>query len=186
MTCPQHLRHSLACTARQWPSARRRKSRARTGKGKRVPWRAERVQQEGSWRKGPAIKEMDQEDPWVMNFMKQHNISPTQAIKMMGNYYDQPADSWEKTSEEEVNHISGFLKRKRGSASLLPKDSQSVLVTTSARAINIPVTLYKTEDGKIAETMALIDSRATICCIDLHFTKRMKWPLEKLQHPLHA
>ena len=64
--------------------------------------------------------------------------------------------------------------------SLLPKDSQSILVTTSARAINIPVMLYKTEDGKIAETTTLVDSGATICYIDLHFTRRMKWPLEKL------
>ena len=46
MTCPQRLRHSLACTARQRPTARRRRLRVRTGKGKRVPWRAERVQQE--------------------------------------------------------------------------------------------------------------------------------------------
>ena len=49
---------------------------------------------------------MDQEDPRVTNFMKQHDISPAQAIEMMGNYYDQLANSWEKTSEEEVNLIS--------------------------------------------------------------------------------
>ena len=45
MTCLQLLRHSLACTARQWPLARRRRVRAKTEKGKRVPCRAERVQQ---------------------------------------------------------------------------------------------------------------------------------------------
>ena len=33
------------------------------------------------------VKEMDQEDPRVTNFMKQHDISPTQAIEMMGDYY---------------------------------------------------------------------------------------------------
>ena len=48
------------------------------------------------------------------------------------------------------------------------------------------MTLYKTEDGKITETTALIDSGETICCINLHFTKRMKWPLEKLQWPMYA
>ena len=64
--------------------------------------------------------------------------------------------------------------------SSLPTDIWSVLVTTSARAITIPVTLYKTENRKIAETTALIDSGATICCIDLHLARRMKWPLEKL------
>ena len=63
---------------------------------------------------------------------------------------------------------------------------QSILVTTSAKAITIPVALYKTENGKIAETTTLIDSGAMICCIDLHFTQQMKWPLEKLCHPLYT
>ena len=48
------------------------------------------------------------------------------------------------------------------------------------------MTLYKTENGKIAETTALIDSGATICCIDLHFVRRMKWPLLKLGKPILA
>ena len=52
--------------------------------------------------------------------------------------------------------------------SLLPTDIQSVPVTTSAQAITIPVTLYKLENGKIAEAVALINNRATICCIYLH------------------
>ena len=51
-----------------------------------------------------------------------------------------------------------------------PQNDKSVLVTTSRQSITIPVTLYKTENGKIAETTALVDSGATICCIDLHFT----------------
>ena len=42
------------------------------------------------------------------------------------------------------------------------------------------------ETGKIAETTALIDSGATICCIDLHFTQRMKWPLKRLEQPIYA
>ena len=48
------------------------------------------------------------------------------------------------------------------------------------------MTLYKTENRKIAETTALIDSGATICCIDLHFTRRMKWPLKRLPQPIYA
>ena len=48
------------------------------------------------------------------------------------------------------------------------------------------MTLYKMENGKIAETTALIDSGATICCIDLHFTWRMKWPLERLRCPIYV
>ena len=67
-----------------------------------------------------------------------------------------------------------------------PKNDNSILVTISKQSISIPVTLYKTENGKIAETTALIDSGATICCIDLHFVQRMKWPLLKLGRPIHA
>ena len=42
------------------------------------------------------------------------------------------------------------------------------------------------ENGKIAETTALVDSGATICCIDLYFVRRMKWPLLKLGRPIEA
>ena len=70
--------------------------------------------------------------------------------------------------------------------SSLPKDTKSVLVTTSRQSITIPVTLYKTENRKIAETTALLDSGATICCIDLHFIQRMKWPLQRLGHPIYT
>ena len=48
------------------------------------------------------------------------------------------------------------------------------------------MTLYKTENGKITETSPLVDSGAKICCINLHFTHRMKWPLEKLGNPICA
>ena len=48
------------------------------------------------------------------------------------------------------------------------------------------MTLYKTENGKIAETSALVDSGATICCINLHFVRRMKWPLQRLGKPIEA
>ena len=50
-----------------------------------------------------------------------------------------------------------------------PKNNKSILVTTSRQYITIPITLYKMENRKIAETTALVDSGATICCIDLHF-----------------
>ena len=42
------------------------------------------------------------------------------------------------------------------------------------------------ENGKIAETTALVDRGATICCIDLHFVQRMKWPLQRLGRPIEA
>ena len=67
-----------------------------------------------------------------------------------------------------------------------PKNYKSVLVTTSRQSITIPVTLYKMENRKITETTALIGSGTTICCIDLHFARRMKWPLIQLGKPIHA
>ena len=57
---------------------------------------------------------------------------------------------------------------------------------TSDRSITIPVELYYSETGKILETGTLIDSRATISCIDRHLVNRMKWPLEKLFWPMYA
>ena len=42
------------------------------------------------------------------------------------------------------------------------------------------------ENRKIAETTALVDSGATICCINLHFVRRIKWPLQKLKRPIEA
>ena len=85
----------------------------------------------------------------------------------------------------QVNQL-GFLKGRKGSALSIPKNNKSVLVTTSRQSITIPITLYKTENGKIAETTALIDSGATICVIDLHFARRMKWPLQRLGRPIEA
>ena len=42
-------------------------------------------------------------DPWIADFMKQHEISVEHAIELMGNYYshNNPATTWEKTAEEE-------------------------------------------------------------------------------------
>ena len=44
MTCLQRLRHSLACTARRKRLGETRQRVVQKGKGKRIPWRAERVQ----------------------------------------------------------------------------------------------------------------------------------------------
>ena len=41
----QHLGHSLACTAQQWPSAQRTRKGVERGKERKVPWWAEHVQQ---------------------------------------------------------------------------------------------------------------------------------------------
>ena len=42
-------------------------------------------------------------DPEVANFMKQHNISASHAIELMGNYYSHKSATitWEPTTKEE-------------------------------------------------------------------------------------
>ena len=95
----------------------------------------------------------------------------------LGN--QQPKKNW-------LNWSTWILKGRKGSALSTPKDDKSVLVTTSRQSITIPIALYKTENGKISETTALVDSGATICCIDLHFIQRMKWPLQRLGTPIEA
>ena len=67
--------------------------------------------------------------------------------------------------------------------SLLPKDIRSILVVTSSWAIEIPISLYKMENGKIANTTTTVDSGATISCIDQHFIQQIKWLLPKLPKP---
>ena len=60
------------------------------------PW-GKPADREKSWRKPPAIKEI-KEDNQVSTFMKECDISLTQAIKMMGNYFGGP--NGDKPEEE--------------------------------------------------------------------------------------
>ena len=76
------------------------------GKREGGPFWGRTPPKEGSWRKKPVVQEVTQEDLQVSTFMKQHDISPAQAIEMMGNYYDQSAKDWNPVSEEEVDLIS--------------------------------------------------------------------------------
>ena len=52
--------------------------------------RGKPADREKTWRKPPTIKEMKKEDNRVSTFMKEHDISLTQAIEMMGNYFGGP------------------------------------------------------------------------------------------------
>ena len=69
-------------------------------------------QGEHPWRKTTEIRDLEEVDLQVTNFMKQHEISMEHAIELMGNYYshNSPATTWEKMAEEEsVNVITqGF------------------------------------------------------------------------------
>ena len=43
-----------------------------------------------------------------------------------------------------------------------------------------------TDRGNETKTVALIDSGAMICCVNLEFAQEMKWPLQKLWRPTLA
>ena len=56
-------------------------------------------------------RELEEVDPQINNFMKQHKISAEHAIELLGNYYDdKPTMTWDgKAEEESVNEITqGF------------------------------------------------------------------------------
>ena len=62
-----------------------------------------------SWRRTTETREVDEADPRVNNFMKQHEISAEHAIELMGNYYSHnlSTTTWERMAEEElVNKIT--------------------------------------------------------------------------------
>ena len=140
----------------------------RGGQGGRPPPQGEHP----SWRKSMESTRELRTNPLVTDYMKQHGDLPREhhraSVELLLSH---PSCQLERDSQRRIGRPDqlGFLERKKGSAPSLPKDTKSVLVTTSAQSITIPVMLYKMENGKIAETTALIDSGATICCIDLHF-----------------
>ena len=53
-------------------------------------------------------RELEEVDPQINNFMKQHEISAEHAIELLGNYYDdKPTTTWDgKAEEESVNEIT--------------------------------------------------------------------------------
>ena len=91
MTCLQHLRHSLACTAWQRLSARR--VRAKTEKGKRVPWRAERVQhvplwyftREGLCEAAHTVRQSDDNDTLAVTKSEEGQVSVQSAGSLMAS-----------------------------------------------------------------------------------------------------
>ena len=136
------------------------------------PWRAQSTREVST-------------NSWVTDFMKKEGITLDQVIDLLEPYCRSSGGAQEWPVEEEVL-AKVATTQKDFLTSLLPKDTWSILVTTSRHSITIPVMLYKLENGKIPEMATLINSGATICCIDLHLIWRMKWPLEKLPQPMYA
>ena len=53
------------------------------------------------------IRKVNKVDPWVSDFMKQHEISVEHAIELMGNYYshNNSTITWEKMAKEELVNL---------------------------------------------------------------------------------
>ena len=145
-----------------------------------TPWTFPEDQRSSCWPKGCHLYEQEGDHP---------QTSPLSLRNLLWRWWWRSPrmvrTSWGRIGGQSL-YEDGFLNGKDGSVASLPTDIWSVLVTTSAQAITIPVTLYKSETGKITETITLIDSGATICCIYLYLPWRIKWPLKKLSRPMYV
>ena len=102
-------------------------------------------------------------DTKLTSFMDKHNISAEKVLELVRPYYGYPG---------------GISNESDGDTSY--KSSPEIRTTTKRRGVTIPLTLLPMEGGDPAKITALIDSRAMICCINIDFTRKMKWPLKKL------
>ena len=111
----------------------------------------------------------DEETP-LASYMKNNGITVEQVLELLGLFYKKEA--YDETSES--NRDTTLETPSRATPEI------------SRRGIFIPTTAQPTNGGLATETVALIDSGAMICCVDLNFAREMKWPLQKLWRPTLA
>ena len=102
--------------------------------------------------------------------MKNNGITEERALELLGLFYKEKA--YDETSKS------------NGDTSL--ETPSRATPEISKRGIFIPTYVKPTNGGNETKTIALIDSGAMICCVDLEFTREMKWPLQKLWRPTLA
>ena len=102
--------------------------------------------------------------------MKNNGITEERALKLLGLFYKEKA-------YDEISELNGDTS--------LESPSKATPETLK-RGIFIPTTVQPIDRGCAIETVALIDSGAMICCVDLEFAWEMKWPLQKLWRPTLA
>ena len=102
--------------------------------------------------------------------MRNNGITEERALELLGLFYKERA--YDETSES--NEDTSLETPSRAPPEI------------SRRGIFIPTTTQPIEGGNATETVALIDSGAMICCVDLDFAQEMKWPLQKLWRPTLA
>ena len=106
----------------------------------------------------------------LASFMKEHNISVEKVLELIKPYYH--------------GYLGETANKLDGDTSY--ESSPEIRTTTTKQGITIPLTLQPTEGGDKAKVITLVDSRAMICCININFTRRMKWLLKKLWRPTLA
>ena len=94
----------------------------------------------------------DEETP-LTSYMKDNGITEERALELLGLFYEKEA--YDETSES------------TGDTSL--ETPSRATPEISKRGIFIPTTAHPTDGGNVTETIALIDSGAMICCVDLDF-----------------
>ena len=81
----------------------------------------------------------------------------------------------------------GFLNRKSSPTQTLPPVSCANIFVKSSPTMQIPVQLIiPSHTMKAVDTRALIDSRASISCIDWGFVRKQRIPTQRLKTPIHA
>ena len=105
----------------------------------------------------------------LASFIKEHDISMEKALKLLGLFYNKHLGETTSKSDRDTS-----------------SDSPLEIETTTKQGITIPITLQPTEGGDKTKTIALVDSGAMICCININFARKMKWLLKKLWQPTLA
>ena len=96
--------------------------------------------------------------------MKEYDISAEKVLELIKPYYyGYPGETTNKLDRDTSYKLSPEIR-----------------TTMTKRGITIPLTLQPMKGGDKAKVTALIDSGAMICCVDIDFARRMRWPLEKL------
>ena len=109
-------------------------------------------------------------NPELASFMMEHDISTEKVLELIKPYYYGYPGETTNDSDGDTSYESSPAGRN----------------TTTKWGITIPLILQPTNRGNKAKTIALVDSGAMIDCIDINFTRRMKWPLEKPWQPTLA
>ena len=116
------------------------------------------------------------------NLRKKKSPCPAPTNTELTSFMEEHDNSVEKVLELIKPHYHGYpgesTSESNGDTSY--ESSPEIRTTTTKQGITIPLTLQPMEGGDKAKVTALVDSGAMICCINIDFTRKMRWLLKKL------